>query len=217
MGLSRRVSLAYTAASANNIALSQSPGAGAITLNGALVVAGVAILDAPRRILFTSGTSDTGITFTVVGTNSSGNPLTETITGGATVASTTQDFKTVTSITHSGSVAGTLTVGTSGVGSSSWLNIDGAANPINVGMAVVVTGTINYSVEFTYDDPNALAAGVFPTPLTTAAVMPAALVAASANQSGLLITPVWGIRLTQNSFTNPGTAILTMIQAGPNH
>lgn len=217
MGLLRRVTLAYAAAAANNIAQSQSPGAGAITLNGTLVVAGVAVLDSPRRILFTSGTSDTGITFTVVGTNSSGNPLTETITGGATVASTTQDFKTVSSVTHSGSVAGTLTIGTSGVGSSSWLNIDQAANPVNFTLAVVVTGTINYSCEFTLDDPNVLAAGVFPTALTTAAIMPAALVGAVANQSGLLVTPVWGVRLTQNSFTNPGTAIMTMVQAGPNH
>lgn len=217
MGLVRRVTLAYAAAAANNIALSQSPGAGAITLNGALVVAGVATLDAPRRILFTSGTSDVGITFTVVGTNSSGNPLTETITGGATVASTTQDFKTVTSVTHSGSVAGTLTIGTSGVGSSPWLNIDNAANPISISLAAVVTGTINYSCEFTMDDPNALPAGIFPTPLTTSTIMPAALVGATNNQSGLIVTPIWGVRATQNSFTNPGTVIMTMIQAGPNH
>jgi hypothetical protein len=217
MGIIRKSTVAYTAASANNIALSQSPGAGAITLNGALVTGGVAILDAARRILFTSGTSDVGITFTVVGTNSSGSPMTETIQGGATTASTTQDFKTVSSVTHSGSVAGTLTIGTSGVGSGNWLNIDTNADPVNATLAVVVAGTINYSVEFTLDDPNALAAGVFPTPLTTSTIMPAALVGATNNQSGLLVTPVWGVRLTQNSFTFPGTAILTMIQAGPYH
>jgi len=217
MGIPHTYTLAYTAAAANNIALSQSPGAGAITLNGALVTGGVAVLDTARRILFTSGTSDVGITFTVVGTNRSGSPMTETIQGGATTASTTQDFKTVSSVTHSGSVAGTLTIGTSGVGSGAWLNIDPNANPISATMAVIVAGTINYSVEFTLDDPNTLPAGTFPTPLTTSTIMPAALVGASSNQSGALSVPVWGIRLTQNSFTNPGTATLTMIQAGPAH
>ena len=92
MATTIQTKLAYAAASANNISTVASPGAGAILINGSAVVGGVAILDAARRVLITSGSSDTGITFTVTGTNFAGNPLTETITGGATTASTTQDL-----------------------------------------------------------------------------------------------------------------------------
>lgn len=224
MGIVRSAQLAFTAAAANNIAQSQSPGAGTITLNGSLVSGGVATLDAARRVIVTSGGNDTGITFTVIGTGrapgggGSGPALSETITGASgAAAATTQDFKTVSSVTHTGTVAGTVTVGTSGIGSSAWFNIDTNAVPVNVLAAVVVSGTINYSVEFTLDDPNALASGTFPTALTTSTIMPAAIVAATSNQSGLISSPVWGIRLTQNSFTNPGTATLSWNQAGPFH
>lgn len=204
-----QTTLAYAAASANNIAQSQSPGAGAITLNGSTVVSGVAILDAARRVLFTSGSSDTGITFTVTGTNFAGNPLTETITGGATTASTTQDFKTVSSVTHTGSVAGTLTIGTSGVGSSPWFYVDrdaGAYNNMEIG--VVVSGTINFTVEYTLDDPNAPYTGTFPTAWAISA-----LTSKSANTDAALAVPVMAIRLTQNSFTNPGTAKMIALQS----
>ena len=207
MATTIQTKLAYAAASANNISTVASPGAGAILINGSAVVGGVAILDAARRVLITSGTSDTGITLTVTGTNFAGNPLTETITGGATTASTTQDFKTVSSVTHSGSVAGTLTVGTSGVGSSPWFYIDRDVNPINLGIGVTVTGTINYTVEYTYDDPNAPFSGTFPTVWSLSA-----LAAKAANTDSSITFPIQAIRLTQNSFTNPGTASMIVLQ-----
>ena len=203
-----QTTLAYAAASANNIAQSQSPGAGAITLNGSTVTSGVATLDAARRILLTSGGSDTGITFTIKGTNTFGNPLTETITGGAVTASTTQDFKTVSSVTHTGSVASTLTVGTSGVGSSPWFILDRDQNPVNLGIAVVVSGTINFTVEYTYDDPNNPYTGTFPTVFSISA-----LASKAANTDSTFLQPAYAIRLTQNSFTNPGTAKMIAIQS----
>ena len=207
MATTIQTKLAYAAASANNISTVASPGAGAILINGSAVVGGVAVLDAARRVLITSGSSDTGITFTVTGTNFAGNPLTETITGGAATASTTQDFKTVSSVTHSGSVAGTLTVGTSGVGSSPWFYIDRDVNPINLGIGVTVTGTINYTVEYTYDDPNAPFSGTFPTVWSLSA-----LAAKAANTDSSITFPIQAIRLTQNSFTNPGTASMIVLQ-----
>lgn len=210
MGIPLQVSLAYTAASATAVSALQSPGAGAILINGGLASGGVATLDAARRILFTSGTSDTGITFTVVGTNAAGKPLTETITGGAATASTTQDFKTVTSITHTGSVAGTLTVGTSGVGSSPWLFLNYHTTPVNIGFGVVVSGTINYSVEYTMDDPNAPYTGTFPTVFQVSTDF----TSKATSLSGVLNTPAFAMRVTQNSFTNPGNLKMIAIQAG---
>lgn len=208
MATTIQTTLAYAAASATNIATSQSPGAGAITLNGSTVTGGIAVLDAARRILLTSGTSDTGITFTVRGTNSAGNPLVETITGGATTASTTQDFKTVSSVTHSGSVAGTLTIGTSGVGSSPWFMIDRDSNSINLGIGVAVTGTISFTVEYTYDDPNAPYTGTFPTVFSLSA-----LSAKTSNTDSSIAFPIFAIRLTQNSFTTTATAKMIVVQS----
>ena len=100
-----------TAAAANNISLSQSPGAGAILLNGSLVTSSVATLDVPRCVAITSGSDDSGITFNVTGTDGYGNTQVETITGASGAPGTTNGvkaFKTVTSVTHTGSVAGVL-------------------------------------------------------------------------------------------------------------
>lgn len=197
-----------TAAAANNIAQSQSPGAGAITLNGSLVSGGVATLDTPRRIRITSGGNDSGITFTIIGTNYFGNSLSETITGpNATTADTTQDFATVTSVTHTGSVAGTVTVGTNGVGSTPWYNLDPFTDTFNVGIGVVVSGTVNFTVQYTYDDANAPYTGTFPTAFDLSA-----LASKTANTDGTLTNPCWGVRLTINSGT--GTAKIVVIQVG---
>lgn len=203
-----QTTLAYAAASATNIAASQSPGAGVITINGTAATGGVATLDAARRVIVTSGGNDTGITFTIVGKNFNNAPLTETVTGAnAAAASSTQDFKTVSSVTHTGSVAGTVTVGTSGVGSSPWFIVDRDQDVINIGIGVTVSGTINYTVEYTYDDPNAPYSGTFPTawPVT-------ALTAKTANTDGSILVPIFALRLTQNSFTNPGTAKMIALQ-----
>lgn len=210
MAIPFQTTLALAAASATNIAASQSPGAGAITINGSAATSGVATLDAARRVLITSGGNDSAITFTVVGTNRTGNPLSETVTGAnASTAQTTQDFLTITSVTHTGTVAGTVTVGTSGVASSSWFPVNYHTTPVNLGIGVVVTGTINYTVEYTYDDPNAPYTGTFPT------VFPlSALATKTANTDGSLAQPVFAVRLTQNSFTNPGTAKMIIIQGG---
>lgn len=205
-----QVTLAYTAAAANNIAASQSPGSGAITINGSLATGGVATLDAARRVIITSGGNDTGITFTVNGTNRNGNTLTEAVTGASgAAATTTQDFATVTSVTHTGSVATTVTVGTSGVGSSQWFAVDWRANPISIGIGVVVSGTINYTVEYTYDNVNTPYTGTFPTVFSLTA-----LASKAANTDSSITEPVRALRLTQNSFTNPGTAKMIVLQAG---
>ena len=209
------------AASANNIATSQSPGAGAITLNGAAVTAGVATIDtvsatnsaAGRRVLITSGASDTGINFTVTGTNGAGNIISDTFAGGATTAQSNLDFVTVTSVTHTGSVASTITIGTNGVGSSAWtvMNYQGFS-PMNIGAAVeLVSGAANYTVEYTFDDPNNLQAGVT-TPLAFSDLSPAALIAGSATKDGLFNFPFVAMRLTINS----GTGVLRarFVQAG---
>lgn len=144
------------AASANNIALSQSAAAaGLLTINGSAATGGVATLDVQRKVLITSAGNDSGITFTVTGTNNDNNLFSETVTGGNAVAvPTTQDFKTVTSVRASAATASTVTVGTNGVASSKWFPNDVGRNPTNIGMFFRVVGTVNYTLELTQDDPN---------------------------------------------------------------
>lgn len=199
------------AASVNGIAQSQSlAGAGSFTLNGSAVSGGVATLDTQRRVLITSAGNDSGISFTVFGTNQGGNAIEETVAGAnAGAAATNQDFLTVTQVASSGATASTVQVGTDSVGSTPWALVDPHVTPCNLGLGVVVSGTVTYSVEYSYDDITGLAPGSFPN------VFPlAALASKTANADASITWPIRAVRLTLNSSTPPGAATLTAIQAG---
>lgn len=197
-----------TAASANNIALSQTPGAaGALTLNGALVSGGVATLDNPRRVLIT--TADTTHTFTITGTTPTGSVLSESflVAGGAT--SSQLDYATVISITISGAATGAVTVGTNGVASTPWVRLDEWANP-PVGIQCDVTGTVNYTVQSTYDDPNSPTDPVSPSAVTWIATNDTNAVNATGSvQTNFLFTPTF-VRALLNS--GSGSVAMKVIQ-----
>lgn len=210
-------------ASATNVALSQSPGAGAITLNGSTVTNGVATLDVARRVIFVSGGNDSGITFTITGTNWSGQIISETVTGANVgTANTVLSYKTVTSVTHTGSVAGTLTIGTNGVADSPWVRLDEYAFP-QVSLQIDVTGTVNVTVQQSLDDPNTQTTTNVntATPIVTPAGMTwlnhpdANLVAATTSvQGNYAYTPLW-VKLVLNSSTQAAGnfATLAVLQA----
>jgi hypothetical protein len=145
-------------ASANNICLSQTTaGAADLTLNGSLVSGGVATMDTARRALITSAGDDSGITFTITGTDWNGTPCSETLTGvsGSTVQSL-YDYVTITSIATSGATSGSgVTVGTSGVASSRPIFLDSYGFG-TVAMQIDVTGTVDYTVQQSLNDPNIL-------------------------------------------------------------
>jgi hypothetical protein len=147
------------ASSATNIALSQAlAAAGNLVLNGATVAGGIATLDVARRVLLTNTGNDTGITYTIFGTNTFGIAISEAFAGpNAGTYQTINDFKTVTKVSASGAVAANVEVGTSGVASTQWFILDQQRNPTNVGMRFNVTGVVNYSLEETMDDPNVIA------------------------------------------------------------
>jgi hypothetical protein len=205
-----------TLAASNNtaVAASQSPGAGVIALNTTTV-----ILDTQRRIILTSGGNDTGINFTVFGTNQAGFPIQDTFAGTngtATPAQSNLDFLTVTNITHSGSVASTLLAGTNGVGSSLWNIVNWHADPQSLGFVVELrSGSANFTMQYTFDDPNILpmtgglnAAGLaFPLALNLATVTNA-----TATIDSVFSSPVVAFRLLTNSGT--GTLVFRGLQAG---
>jgi len=198
------------AADADGIAQAQNP-ASTFTLNGALVSAGVALLGAPRRVLITTTANETGVTFTVTGTNRAGDVLSEDVAGvNNTTTFTALDFFTVTSVVNSAALAGNVTIGTNGVGGSPWVRFDDYA-PNGVAIQCTVSGTVNYTVQQTLDDPNSPADAVAPSAVTWVSSSDTNVVGATATQqTNYNFTPVFA-RVLLNSGT--GTVTATFLQA----
>lgn len=196
---------------ANGICLSQT-GVTTFTLNGSLVSNGVAILDTARRVAITSDSVDNDKYFTITGTSASGNIQSETLLGPDTAAVyTALDFKTVTSVVSSAAVTGNVTVGTNGVASSPWVMFDPYSFP-QVALQCDVTGSVNYTVQQTLDDPNSRTDLVSPSAVVWINNPTAALVGASTNQQGsYAIGPLYA-KVTINSGT--GSVRSTFIQFG---
>lgn len=176
---------------------------------GAITVghSGTATLDLARRIIITSGGNDTGITFTLTGTDRGNNPQSEVITGASgAAASSVLSYSTVTSILTSGAAATTVIVGTNAVADSQWLRLDNFGSMAQCGGQVTVHGTANYTVQQTLEDPNNIT-NQLPTPTykwTPATITwvnhpDSAVVAASATaQFNYAYTPTW-VKFVLNS------------------
>lgn len=207
------VTKTLAAASANNIAQSQSPAAGVITLNGSRVTAGVATLDTQRQVRITSGGNDTGITFTVIGTDQSGVAITETVTGASgSTADTTMSFYKITSVTHTGSVATTVTVGTNGVGATLPIVLDQHVSPFAVALYIEIasTATVNVTVQYTPDDVFSLANVQSATGLKWTSH--ASLTGKTSSTDSNIAFPAAAVRMVVNSGTDAATFIVR--QAG---
>lgn len=95
------------------------------------------------------------------------------------------------------------TVSKTGTGSTSAVPMNANTNPFNVGFGVVVSGTVNYTVQHTFDDPAVGFTTWFNHPTIASQI---------ANADGNYAFPVSAIRATVNSGT--GTVTLKLIQAG---
>lgn len=95
------------------------------------------------------------------------------------------------------------TVSKTGTGSSSALVMNTNISPFNVGFGVTVTGTVNYTVQHTFDDPAVGFTTWFSHPT---------IASQSANADGNYAFPVTGIKVLVNS--GGGTATMNLIQAG---
>jgi hypothetical protein len=91
-----------------------------------------------------------------------------------------------------------------GTGSTNALVMDTYISPFNVGFGVVVSSTVDYTVEHTFDN---VLTNTSPTWFAHPTIDGLAV-----NADGNYAFPVAGIRLTINS--GGGTATLTVIQAG---
>lgn len=95
------------------------------------------------------------------------------------------------------------TVSKTGEGSSTPIVMNLNATPFNVGFGVVKTGTVNFTVQHTFDDPTIGFSTWFNHPTVAAQI---------ANADGNYAFPVTAIRITMNS--GDGTVTLKLIQAG---
>lgn len=98
-----------------------------------------------------------------------------------------------------------IVISQTGAGSSATVPMNLHTAPFNVGIGVVVTGTVSYSIQHTFDD--VYNASVTPTWFTHTS-----LVAQSASADGNYAFPVRGIKLLVIS--GSGTATATLLQAG---
>ena len=96
--------------------------------------------------------------------------------------------------------------GSGTTGSSNVLATDLYISPFNVGFGVVVTGTVTYTVQHTFDNPQTVASPTWFSHPTIAAK--------SDNQDGNYAFPVAAVKLLVTASTGAYTANMTMIQAG---
>lgn len=95
------------------------------------------------------------------------------------------------------------TVSKTGVGSSDALVMNTNISPFNVGFGVIVSGTVDYTVQHTFDDPAIGFSTWFSHPT---------IAGETTNQDGNYAFPVTGIKVLVNS--GSGSATLKLIQAG---
>ena len=203
------------AADDNGIHLSSTPSAGAVSLDGALVTGGVAYLGDARRVLVTTAGNETGKTITITGTDANGNIQTDTVSlPNTSTVYTSLDFLTVTGITISATAAAAIIVGTNGIGGSRWVRLNDFA-PSNISIQCDVSGTVNFTVQSTLDDPND---PFSPTPAEDVVWVDSsdlAVVAAnSTQQSNFLFTPKYA-KILINSGSGTVTATFLQSSNGP--
>ena len=95
------------------------------------------------------------------------------------------------------------TVSQTGVGSSNVIVVNTNVTPVNIGFGVVVTDSVTYTVQHTFDDPAVGFSTWFSHPT---------VVDETTNQDGNYAFPVTGIKLLVTA--GEGSAALKLIQAG---
>jgi len=147
-------------------------------------------------------TNHSAKTAIITGTDAAGNPQTETalaLPNGAATVTSTKYFLTVTSVAISATIgADTMTMGWAAGSVSDWKQMQSQSKSLagfNLGIGCTVTGTPNYTVQYTFDG-----VGIFDH---------ATITGKTANFSGQQAHPVGAIRL---KFTVAGGVNLTALQ-----
>ena len=221
-----------TGLSSTNFQVSQTLGGGAVVpgsntltgtqfvnyqntmaINGALAANGVATLATPQRVLIT--TADSTTKYTLYGTSASGTPQSETLTSNGTNVQSALDYASIAPITVNQQPTAATTVGTNGVGSTPYVRLDSWAEG-SVSVQCNVTGTVNYTVQVSDDDPNQ----PWGTPVALSAMTwiatndPVAVGATGNIQTNFLFAPTYA-RVLLNSGSGSVTATFIQYSAVP--
>lgn len=207
-----RYAYAPTALDVDAISLvQQRVGAGALLINGANATGGVATFATQQFPTLTSTGNLSGVNVTLTGTDQNGRAITAVRAGpnNNTVAYTTSFF-TVTGASVSGTIATDMSIGVNGFGNGKAIPLDYLVAPSNASLSVVVTGTVTYTVQHTFDD--VYASNFVEATATWFDNDASALVGASSNQDGNYAFPVAATRIQITAGT--GSVVYTIIEAG---
>lgn len=210
--LKRTVNL--DAASTTKVAAAQTA---LINANLVLATAASAIdsSGAARILLLTTTENDSTGNAIITGTDANDQVITETIAWpNTTTKVTTKAYKTVTSINTTIALTANASVGTVGT----TLSAKDALIPLNfyagVGLqvAVEITGTINFTVNETFDSIMNYAV----TPDNAVMFSPTALASKTANTVGQLDVGATGVQIVINSYSTGATLTAQLISVDQN-
>ena len=201
------VTVGQVAASDVSVALAQN----VVAATSLTLTAGAASLAYPAQLRIVTSADYTG--FTITGLGPSNQVQSEVIAGPNTsTATSVLYYKSVTSITSSGGVAGgAVSAGTTGNTSTRWVRMDSWTTG-TTSVQCIVNGTATYTVQSTLDNPNDPFSPVADVSCNWFNSNDSAVVnAVSSQQSNFLFTPVY-VRVLQSSGT--GTVKTTLLQTG---
>lgn len=207
------ISMAPTALDRDGIGLAQQRvGAGALSIDGTLASGGVATLGAVSTVTLYSAGNLSAVTFTITGTDHYGLAISESRAGpNAGTVTSSKSYKTVTAVSTSATIGTNVEIGVDGTGTSRAVPMDIHQAAFSVALGLDITGTIDVTVQHTFEDPFAASWD----PYAATWFNHSSLAAKTSDTDGNYSFPCRAIRLKVNSSTS-GSASLTIIQSGIN-
>jgi hypothetical protein len=177
-----------------------------VTAPGALALVSSPVVFAnPARVTITGG--DTGAVYRIEGRDRNGRTFGESLIG---AGSSVNLYTAVTAVYCDRAMAATVTVGNDNGGASEPIRLDEWADP-PIGVQVSVSGTANFTVQHSLDDPNDTVSPVpWASMMWDTSLVPALAVGGVTSLSfAVPIAPMW-MRILLNSGT--GSARMTVSQ-----
>lgn len=189
--------------------------AGDLDLDGALVSGGVATFNEAQIVAIEGTGNNSGITFTVYGTDADGNSTSQIITGANNgTAKTTIYFKTVTRVAASGAITGNVEGGVlaaDGMVTRSY-PVNRRQSPANISVTHTLTaGTMTVSAQFSVDNTEGDYTAGYSNGAYWANVDGLSYLVDS-DGSAKISQPVTAVRFVQTAGSATGTARQTIIQ-----
>lgn len=194
------------AADADSVASAQELNdSGAIVLDGALASGGVATLSVPAYVTAFSEAS-VAVNFVVSGTGPAGQSQVETLAISASGTVTgLLSFATVNSVYADAPTSATISIGNAEAGYTAWIPLDIYTPNQVTNISAKTSGTVDYSVEYTNEDPFDINLDHLAVPHPNAS-----LTGASGDETQFTTTLMRAVRLKINS--GSGSVRFTIVQ-----